>query len=291
MKGNLRGFTLLTSRGCPYSCRFCQAAKQWGSCRYHSAGRIVSEIERLRNRYPLINAINIIDDLFIGNRPRLRETVQLVKNKNLHQGIVFNVNGRANLIDAEVLGLLKSINVIQISYGFESGSERVLHFLKNGSVKLSHNQMAADLTNNYGIGVGGQFMIGALDETEEEINQTIDFIHSNKMSHAHLSVTTPLPGTELWEIYKERGYVCEEMDWRKLDFGNPHNPHLMYVNECIPKDRFGYLVRLAQSACGIWNPKPDLRTCIFLLETISPGELIRRLFARIVSFIKKTKSL
>jgi len=282
MSGNYRGFILLTSRGCPYHCRFCQAAKHWGMIRYHSAERVVYEIANLRNRHPHINAINIIDDLFIADRGRLRDIVQLIRGSHLHDGIVFNVNGRANIVDEEILDLLKSMNVVQISYGFESGSERILNFLKRGSVELWQNKRAASLTNQYGIGVGGQFMIGAPDETEEEIRQTIDFIASHKMSHAHLSVTIPLPGTELWEICKQKGLVSETTDWKKLDFGNPRNPDLLYIDESIPRKRFKYLLRLAQKACDKWNHPRTVRDYIELIRVHSGIEFIKGLFREVL---------
>jgi len=286
MERYLKGFVLLTSRGCPYDCRFCQAAVQWGKCRYHSAERVVSEIETQRKNNPNINAINIIDDLFIGSRKRLREIVRLLREKMLHDGIVFNVNGRANLIDSEVIKLLKSINVIQISYGFETGSERILSFLKKGSVSVHHNENAANLTNSYGIGVGGQFMIGTPGETREDIGQTIDFIKNHQMSHAHLSVTCPLPGTDLWEICSRKGLVSENMDWRKLDFGNPDNPNLIYVNaDIIPKDEFNLLLKEAHAACSRWNPKFTLRDYFYFREILSPREFMRKTIAKIMSII------
>jgi len=287
MKGNLRGMVLLSSRGCPYACCFCQAARQWGRCRYHTAARVVSEIEGLRRECPQINAINIIDDLFIADRQRLRDIVSLMREKRLHDGIVFNVNGRANLMDAEAMELLKSINVIQVSYGFESGSERILGFLKKDSLGVANNQKAADLTNSYGIGVGGQFMAGTPGETEEDIRMTIDFIKQNKMSHVHLSVTTPLPGTELWEACKQRGLVSEQIDWDKLDFGNPHNPNLLYVNECIPRERFRYLLKLMQKAADRWNVPLTLADYYWKSQAISAREFIVRIIRGLSSLIRK----
>jgi len=283
----LRGFVLLTSRGCPYDCRFCQAAVQWGKCRYNSAERVVSEIEALRRKYRKINAINIIDDLFIGSIKRLREIVRLIREKKLHDGIVFNINGRANLINEEVLELLKSINVIQISYGFESASERVLSYLKGGTVTVEHNFRAAELTNGIGMGVGGQFMLGTPGETEQDILSTIDFIRRNPMSHAHLSVTTPLPGTVLWQDCKQKGLVSDDMDWRKLDFGLPDNPSLIYVNDdSVPKEKFTTFVKDAQEACARWNPKPTIRDYLGYLELMSLREFIRKGARKLLRLLK-----
>lgn len=277
MKGNFRGFSLITSRGCPFNCRFCQASVQWGRCRYHSAERVVSELERIREQYPHVNAINIIDDLFIGDRNRLREIVRLVLERGLHQGVVFNVNGHATLVDDEVLVLLKSINVVQIAYGFESGSDQVLDFLKKGSVTVEKNRRAAFLTNAAGIGVGGQFMIGSPGETEDDIRHTIEFIEQTPMSHVHVSATTPMPGTELWEICRTKNLVSDNMDWHTLDFGNPDNSALLYCNEqCMPHQRFKELRADVMRASDRWNPVPSLIANLSYWQLYTPLEFSRR---------------
>lgn len=277
MKGNFRGFVLLTSRGCPFTCRFCQASAQWGRCRYHSAERVVAELERIREKYPQVNAVNIIDDLFIGDRRRLCDIVRLIRDKGLHHGIVFNVNGHANLVDDEVVRLLKSINVIQIAYGFESGSERVLDFLKRGSVTVERNRRAAALTNAAGIGVGGQFMIGSPGETEDDIRRTIDFIAQTPMSHVHISATTPMPGTEMWDICRSKGLVSDEMDWSTLDFGNPDNTALLYCNEeFIPYQRFNELRNEVKRVSDRWNPVPSIIANLSYWQLYTPAEFVRR---------------
>jgi len=280
MKGNFRGFVLLTSRGCPFNCRFCQASVQWGRCRYHSAERVVSELEHVRNQYPQINAINIIDDLFIGDRKRLRNIVRLIHERGLHHGVVFNVNGHANIVDEEILALLKSINVIQIAYGFESGSERVLNFLKRGSATVERNRRAAELTYAAGIGVGGQFMIGSPGETECDILQTIDFIEKTPMSHVHVSATTPMPGTDLWEICCTKGIVSDDMDWCKLDFGNPDSTNLLYCNEeNISCQRFIELKAEVKRASDRWNPVPSIIANLSYWQLYHPIEFMRRVWS------------
>jgi radical SAM superfamily enzyme YgiQ (UPF0313 family) len=287
MKGNFRGFVLLTSRGCPFSCRFCQASAQWGRCRYHSPLRVIDELARIRLDYPRVNAINIIDDLFIGDRQRLREIIRLIRERNLHDGIVFNVNGHVNLVDAEIIDLLKSINVMQIAYGFESGSERVLQFLKKNSTTVERNRLVADLTNAVGIGVGGQFMIGSPGETENELRETIDFIKMTPMSHVHISTTTPMPGTELWEICKSSGLVSDDMDWRKLDFGNPDNPDLIYCNEeALPRNSFEQLRSEVKRAADRWNPVPSIIANLSYWQLYESGEFVRRGFQGVDRLIR-----
>ncbi len=288
MKGNYRGFVLLTSRGCPFQCRFCQASAQWGGCRYHSAERVVEELSRLRKEFPRVNAINIIDDLFIGDRKRLGKIVGLIKKQGLHHGVVFNVNGHVNMVNEEVLSLLKSINVVQIAYGFESGSERILKFLKKGAATVAQNRRAAELTDSFGIGVGGQFMIGNPGESERDIRETINFIKKTKMSHVHISTTTPMPGTELFDICREKGLVSDDMDWRKLDFGNPDNPNLLYCNEeTLPKRKFNTLRDEVQKSADRWNPVPSFLANFSYWQLYDSGEFMRRVLQGLMRLRKQ----
>lgn len=277
MKGLFHGFTLLTSRGCPYSCRFCQASALWRKVRYHSAERVVSELEGLRREYPRINAINIIDDLSIANKPRLKEIVALILAKDLHKGLSITINGHVNVINDELLELLKQINVVQLVFGFESASERVLEYLKKGSSTVEKNRRAAEMCRAHDIGVGGLFMVGCIGETEEDMRKTIQFVRETPMTCVNMCVTTPLPGTELWELCREKGLVSDSMDWNKLDFGNVNNPDLLYINEeCIPYDRFKELLREGQDACRIWNPPQSIIGNLCYLYVLPLDEFLRR---------------
>ncbi len=276
-KGLYHGFTLLTSRGCPYSCRFCQASALWRKVRYHSAERVVWEIERLRNEYPKINALNIIDDLSIANKPRLKEIVRLMQEKGLHNRFDIGINGHVNVISDELLEILKQINVVQLVFGFESASERILEFLKKGSSTVEKNRRAAEMCHAHGIGVGGLFMVGCIGESEEDMRKTIQFVRETPMTCVNMCVTTPLPGTELWELCKEKGLVSDAMDWNKLDFGNVNNPDLLYINEsCIPYSRFKELLQEGQDACRIWNPPQSIIGNLCYLYVLPLDEFFRR---------------
>lgn len=258
MRGIYRGITIISSRGCPFRCIYCQSSNQWKRIRYYSPEYVVNTILNLKHSYPYINAVNIVDDLFTANRERLIKIVKLIKDAGLCKGISYNVNSRPDIVDKELLALLKEINVIQIGYGFESGSQKILSYLKNNTVSIEDNENAAEMTNKYGIGVGGQFMIGTPGETKQDMLKTADFLKRHAMSHAHLSVTTPLPGTQLWEYAKEKGFVDENMDWRRLDFGNPNNPRLVYINDALEKNEFEKMKTMIQNLCDFHNKNNTL---------------------------------
>lgn len=213
----VRGTTMLTSRGCPFKCVYCQASSVWGNVRYHSAKYVLDEIKYLIDTYN-VEAINIIDDLCIADKTRLKRIVQMIENNGINKQIQFNINGRANLLTEDRVRLIKRMNAVQISIGFESGSEKVLNYLKGGTVTQNQNINALELAKKYKIPVGAQFMIGTPGETVNDLECTLKFIehYKNWMSHINLNITTPLPGTKLWNYALNKGLVSNDMDFTKL---------------------------------------------------------------------------
>ena len=242
------GTSMLTSRGCPYHCIFCQTQVRWKSVRFNSAEYVVGEIELLRKMYPKINLISIVDDLFLINRPRLEKIVSLIKKKDLDKGLSFVINGRADVVNEEVLELLKLMNVVEMAYGFESGSERILKLLKNNTVTVGDNQRACDLTNKFGIKVSGLFIFGTPGETREDMEMTVDFIKRNRFSRINTAVATPLPRTLLWQMAKEQGFISEgqNMDWSKFAVSYGVSGVNIYINKNIPEKDFIKLMHRIQ---------------------------------------------
>jgi len=124
---------------------------------------------------------------------------------------------RANNVTPEVVEALKSMNVVSVKMGLESGCDRTLQYLK-GSVTVKHNLTAVNLLKDAGIQVNGDFIIGAPEETYEEMMETYQFIKMSRVDFVDISVLTPLPGTPIWEYAIRKKLVSENMDWTALDF-------------------------------------------------------------------------
>ena len=152
------------------------------------------------------------DDTFIVNKPRVRELCLRLIKEGFHRKIKWEVQGRTNLIswqDLELLKLMKEAGCIQIDYGFETGSERILKFLKKTGVSIAHNKLAMEVTKGAGLNVMGTFMLGVIGETENDIELTKNFIleNSNKIDNFQVFTATPYPGAELYSICKEKKIV------------------------------------------------------------------------------------
>jgi radical SAM superfamily enzyme YgiQ (UPF0313 family) len=243
---HLRGTSILTSRGCPYKCVYCQVPQQWGKVRLHSAEYVAEEINLLVEEYD-VEGIVIIDDLFILSTKRIERLIGLLKEYGILGEVKFLVDGRSNLINEKLLKLLKQLNVVQMALGIESGSERVLNYLKKNSVTVEQNKNAVALAQKYDIGVYAQFMLGTPTETKEEMLETVKFIREQPLKSMHVSVTTPLPATELWKYCKKEGIVSDDMDWSMFNMEPQTNlKNNMYINKEVPRDEFIEIFKKAQ---------------------------------------------
>src|SRR3989344_106130 len=225
---------LLTSRGCPYKCVFCSTSVFWGNkLRYHSPERIASEILDYIKNY---NAKYIIiwDDLF-AYKKIIRELSDIFKKYKIKIPVTCNL--RANLVDDELCVLLKEMGVVRVCFGFESGSDRYLKYLKAGSVTLDDIHKAILTCKKHGLFIGGSLIFGGPGGKLGDMKDTlklIDFMIDNGVDNVWSFVMTPFPGTEIWEIAKKRGKVNDfQMDWSLLSHQNMNNPTLLDDNISI----------------------------------------------------------
>lgn len=223
---------ITTSRGCPYNCIFCSARRFWKVTRFHSAERIFTEVKALMGKW-YIDHIVIDDDLFLTNRQRLKRLTELMEENGLAGRVAFSCNARTNLINEEMCFLLKRLGMKSMNFGFETGSNRVLRYLKGGNVTVEDHKRAIHLCKEYGIRVYGSLIFGSPTETLEEMKETlrfIDFAIENKCHKLWAFVMAPLPATPIWEIAKKRGKVNNSMDWDLLDLNNYENPMLLELS-------------------------------------------------------------
>lgn len=233
---------MVTARGCPYRCSFCSTSVFWGNTvRYHSPEYITKEIEDYVKNYKVKHII-IWDDLFTINLDRLKKFSKLLNEKKLK--LSFTCEVRADLVTEELCKILKELNVERVGFGFESGSERILKMLKKESVTIEDNKRAVDLCKKYNFLVEGSLIFASPSEKIEDMKKSIELIRSmikKKVNNIWTYILTPLPGTEMWEIAKQRGRVKDSnMDWRILFFQNINNPLLL--DEDIDKEEFKKLM-------------------------------------------------
>lgn len=205
------GATMVTSRGCPYQCSYCDRSVFGRGYRYHSSQYIYEHMSYLRHRFG-IRHINIYDDLFTTHRNRIENLCELLASKPL--GIQFNCAVRVGHADDLLLGMLKKAGALQISVGIESGDQDLLELHKPG-VYLKEVRDTIRRIQRKGLRAKGLFMMGLPGESVESIQKTSDFLMSLNLDDMNMSKFTPFPGAPVWKTIYEYGTL--DIDWRKMN--------------------------------------------------------------------------
>ena len=201
-----RGFepttSIMTSRGCPFSCDFCSKPVFGSTLRQRSPKNIISEItEALKLGY---TRIYFQDDCFTISKSRLEEFCRLV----LEEGLVFNWEclSRVDGLDSKLATLMRKSGCVQIFFGLESGNDRILEIMKK-QVTLSKGREAIRITRDAGIKTGAFFIIGYPGETNNTILDTINYASSLPLDYLSFSLPYPIPGTGLYEKTKNLNHT------------------------------------------------------------------------------------
>lgn len=201
-ESGLRSLNISTTRGCPYDCTFCSRVFGRAVTR-RSAGSIVDEIKELIKRYQ-VQYVAIIDDLFISDQKHVYEFCDKMIAERVK--IRWGAGGRVNLVNEPLLKKMKEAGCDLLSFGFESGSQEILNNMKK-NVKVGQAEKAIELTRKAGIRPIGSFMFGMFGETQETLDQTIDFIKRTGLPNRRLFFTTPYPDTPIYETAKKMGRI------------------------------------------------------------------------------------
>jgi anaerobic magnesium-protoporphyrin IX monomethyl ester cyclase len=193
---------MMTSRGCPYRCTFCDRGVFGNYVRAHSPERILDEIEELIQRYGA-REIRFFDDTFTINRKQVMKVCEMIIERGLR--FPWTCLTRVNTVDKDLLRLMKEAGCWQVLYGLESGDPGMLKRLNKGS-SVEQNVQAVRLALEVGLGVRGDFIIGTPGETMESLENTLAFTKRVGLDYAHFNKFVPYPGTELYESLVAEGY-------------------------------------------------------------------------------------
>ena len=205
------GATMVTSRGCPYQCTFCDRSVFKRGFRYNSAEYVYEHIRYLQKRFG-VRHINIYDDLFTANRKRIAELCQRLISNPL--GMQFNCAVRVGHCDDELLKMLKKAGFLQLSLGIETGDSDLMKVHKPG-VYLHEVRDTVNRIQRMGLRAKGLFMMGLPGETPETIRKTSDLVISLGLDDMNMSKFTPFPGAPVWDTIFQEGAFDE--DWRKMN--------------------------------------------------------------------------
>jgi anaerobic magnesium-protoporphyrin IX monomethyl ester cyclase len=204
---------LSSSRGCPANCTFCGSPQFWGrKVRFHSPEYFVEQLEQLYRRG--ITFFYISDDTFTMKKDRVIEICKKINEKDLK--ITWFSISRVNFVDKEMLYWMRKAGCIQISYGVESGSEKIRNML-NKNIRTDDIMRAFALTTKYGILSRAYFIYGSPGESHETIQETIDLVHEIKPLSTIFYILDIFPGTALYEDFKQRTNLNDDVWLNRIE--------------------------------------------------------------------------
>jgi len=238
-----RGFSMITSRGCPFACVFCSIRLSMGrKFRARSPKNVVDEIEQLVKRYD-VRYIGFEDDNLTFDRKRIKKICDLIIKKGLNKKIIWGTpNGvRADTLDENLLKKMKEAGCREITVSPESGSQWVVNKIIGKNLDLKTVEDAVIFCKKIGIECGCFFVIGLPGETIEQIEETVKF--ANKMralgATPFCSIAWPYYGTKLYEISKEKRYLLKH-EGKELELGLLNLEALIKTPEFSPKQLYKY---------------------------------------------------
>ncbi|MFA4826825.1 MAG: radical SAM protein [Candidatus Shapirobacteria bacterium] len=207
---------IMTSRGCPNQCTFCDRAVFGQFYREMSAERVVELIKYLVERYK-VREIDFVDDTFLINKLRFKKIFRLLKEEGIK--FYWTCTSRVNVVDYEILKLAKETGCWHIAFGIESGDEGILKLIKK-NITMEQVRKALGWCKELGIKSKGYFIVGHPGDTLETINKTIKLAYNLPLDDILVTINTPIPGSPQYYFIKEYGDF-DESDWSKFNCWRP----------------------------------------------------------------------
>jgi len=228
--------SVMTSRGCPFRCKFCDKSIFGRTFRTRSVKNVVDEIEFLVKKYG-VEEIRVFDDLFTVNERRVKEICNEIIKRELN--FSWCCEARVNSVTPEMLKLMKKAGCTQIDYGIESGSQEILDLL-NKDTNLDEIRNAVKWTKEVGIKIKGYFLLGLPGETKKLIEKTIEFAKSLDIDYAAFFFYSPYPGTPLYNSLNKYGKIIA-LKWDEyVTFETP-----AFLPKGISKEKLVFLYKKA----------------------------------------------
>jgi anaerobic magnesium-protoporphyrin IX monomethyl ester cyclase len=213
-----RQFFIITSRGCPFSCRFCMnSGNPDKTMRYASVDKVIDHVRYLVEHYGM-EILTFYDDQLLLDRNRAKELFRRLAEFNLR---IECPNGlTVAFIDDELAHLMKEAGMDTVQLAIESGSEYVLKHLIHKPLHLRQVKPVIDILHKYGFWVQGYFVTGMPGETDEHRKETVDFIRMIGLDWSGFSPATPYRGSLLYKECVENGYIDPYIPIEKFDSSN-----------------------------------------------------------------------
>ncbi|MCX9014280.1 MAG: radical SAM protein [Candidatus Methanoperedens sp.] len=221
----LRTYQIQLSRGCPFSCSFCNIELIAGKkVRARNLELCIEQIVTAKKHYPNINNITITDDCPTFNMKRFKQFLTMFAKTNIDTTLSID-NVRADLIDEEILQLYVKAGGQNVCLGTESGNLQVFSLVNKGE-SLEEIINAAKLIRKYNLEFGLCFVIGLPEDTLEKHRDSIKLAKYLNVDYAYWNMCTPWPGTKIETWFRQNGEIGDVRNFSTLidsgvNFKNP----------------------------------------------------------------------
>lgn len=269
--------TIVTSRGCFGRCIFCNSKMIHGGLRCFSAEYVLKMIRYLVKNYK-IKDLSIYDDNFVFFRERVEKICKTILDEKID--ITWSCYSRVDQGNLELFKIMKRAGCWQISYGIESGSQRILDLVKK-DVKLEQIEKTVTETKKAGLRTRGFFIIGHFTESRESILETINFMKKIPLDDFHFTAFTPLPGTVAYKMADKYGKF--DRTWSKMNLQYP-----AFVPNGLTAEQLEYYSKLAYRSFYFRSKIIVSYLCILFKYPKNVKRLINALQALLLRIFSKT---
>lgn len=201
--------TIHSARGCPFNCLYCSSpVEKLSKVRFRSPENVIGEIEMCVKELGY-DVFVFTDDTFTLDKKRAENFCREIIKKKLK--IRWICETRANLVDKQLLSMMKRSGCVEISFGVESGSERIRNEVIQKNITDKELFRAFAICHDIGMLTNAFIMAGFPTETKNELKQTWDFCFKAKPDIIGIHLTTILPGSSIFEIAVKEGEIKRDI--------------------------------------------------------------------------------
>jgi anaerobic magnesium-protoporphyrin IX monomethyl ester cyclase len=205
---NKRMICMVGSRACPYKCTFCFHTNG-STYRQRSWDDFFGELDSLVSRYK-IEYLYMVDELFAVDKDRVKEFCSRIKKYNIHWFSSF----RINMVDQELLKILKGSGLDVMFFGLESADNKILKSMRKG-ITIEKTEKVLKLVSESEIDLYGCFIFGDIEETSETVNNTLNWWEAHPQYNIHLTLIKPFPGSHIYQYACEKGIIKDKVKYLK----------------------------------------------------------------------------
>jgi radical SAM superfamily enzyme YgiQ (UPF0313 family) len=241
--------TIFSSRACPWRCTYCH--NSYGKkFRERSARHVLEEIDLLVKQYG-VRELVFYDDIFNFKPDRAKAICRGLVDRQYNLKLTFPNGLRGDILDEELVDLMKDAGMYRAMIAIESGVPRVQKVMKK-NLRLPQTKKIVDYMSSRGVMTHGAFMLGFPTETREEMEETIRWAKDSSFHTAAFYRVIPFKGTELFRQVEEAGHTLPT-DW------SHYEPYYSDINvSAVPEDEIAKIRRRAYfefylSPRRLWN--------------------------------------